>query len=141
MLRRGVHLELIPIAKHLYFFSHCFVIRHTVPSSVTLCCHPSHCAVIELSFTFRHFDLLFEKAQLVAARDCEVGDEVRISYGSMSAADRATQGSLKTKCQKMSGGRKPFRPKVRFRGSEWARWLRLVAFLLGNHIKCYGHRQ
>ena len=39
------------------------------------------------------------------------------------------------------GQRTPFRPKVRFRGSEWARLLRLVAFLFGNGIKCKGHRQ
>ena len=43
--------------------------------------------------------------------------------------------------EKMSAGRTPFRPKVRFRGSEWARWLRLVALLFGNGIKCHGRRQ
>ena len=43
--------------------------------------------------------------------------------------------------EKISAGRTPFRPKVRFRGSEWARWLRLVAFLFGNGIKCNGRRQ
>ena len=31
-----------------------------------------------------------------------------------------------------------FDQKWAFRGSEWARWLGLVAFLLGNHIKCRG---
>ena len=31
-------------------------------------------------------------------------------------------------------------PKGRFRSSEWARWLRLVAFLFGNGIKSNGHR-
>ena len=41
----------------------------------------------------------------------------------------------------MSAGHAPFRPKVRCRGSEWARWLRLVAFLFGNHVKTHGHRQ
>ena len=35
-------------------------------------------------------------------------------------------------------GHTPFRPNVRFRGSEWARWLRLVAFLFGNGIKRNG---
>ena len=54
---------------------------------------------------------------------------------------RATQGSLKPKCKKMSAGRTPFRPKVGSRGSEWARWLRLLAFLFGNGIKSIRHRQ
>ena len=34
-----------------------------------------------------------------------------------------------------------FEQKWAFRGSEWDRWLGLVAFLFGNHIKFHGHRQ
>ena len=41
----------------------------------------------------------------------------------------------------MSAGRIPFRPKVGSRGSEWARWLRLLAFLFGNGVKSIRHRQ
>ena len=43
--------------------------------------------------------------------------------------------------EKMSGVTHRFDQKWAFRGSEWARWLRLVAFLFGNGIKCHGHRQ
>ena len=52
------------------------------------------------------------------------------------APTRATQGRLPRAWVAQA-----FRLKVSFRGSEWAHWLRLIAFLLGNGIKRNGHRQ
>ena len=54
-------------------------------------------------------------------------------FGSL-VKDSATLGRLPR-----AWGQTPFRPKVRFRGSEWALWLRLVAFVLENGLRSYGH--
>ena len=48
---------------------------------------------------------------------------------------------IESEMEKMSGVAQAFRPKVRFRGSEWARWLRLVAFMFGIDLKSNGRRQ
>ena len=54
----------------------------------------------------------------------------------------ATQGSLETKCQKMSAGRTPFLLKSSIAEAvSGTSWLRLVAFLFGNDMKSHGHRQ
>ena len=54
---------------------------------------------------------------------------------------RATNVNQRTTDFDLSGvpGSTPFRPKLGLRGSEWARWLGLVAFLFENRIKSHGH--
>ena len=56
-------------------------------------------------------------------------------------AEQGHSRAIENEMEKMSGVTQAFRPKVRFSGSEWARRLRLFAFLSGNGTKSNGHRQ